>query len=227
MNMMDWANNEVKIACKKERGNKPESTWDYGCACYESALKAFESLCNDEHSGYSICVTKQILDRLIDGKPLTPIEDIDEVWDEITYKKLNEYEEYQCKRMFSLFKRVYTDGKITYSDTERVICYNIENQKVPYYNGFVAKIINEIFPIAMPYLGEEKIKVYCEEYLTDRKNGDFDTMGILYVILSDGKKVDIEKFFKESKNSWQEISKDEFNNRSIMHKEREQRETEK
>lgn len=71
MNMMEWAKNEVDIASKRERGDRPESEWDYGVACYESALKAFESLCRDGHSGFSIGLTKNILNRLIDGRPLT------------------------------------------------------------------------------------------------------------------------------------------------------------
>ena len=44
MSMTEWAKREVEIASKRERGDKPESEWDYGCACYESALKAFKSL---------------------------------------------------------------------------------------------------------------------------------------------------------------------------------------
>lgn len=80
MSMMEWAKREVEIASKRERGDKPESEWDYGCACYDSALKAFESLCGDGHSGFSIGITKGILNRLIEGKPLTPIEDTEDVW---------------------------------------------------------------------------------------------------------------------------------------------------
>ena len=76
MSMTEWAKREVEIASKRERGDKPESEWDYGCSCYDSALKAFESLCGDGHSGFSIGITKGILNRLIDGKPLTPIEDM-------------------------------------------------------------------------------------------------------------------------------------------------------
>ena len=67
MNMKEWAEREVKIACKRENPDRKEGEWDYGCACYESALKAFNSLLDDGHSGYSIGITKQILNRLIDG----------------------------------------------------------------------------------------------------------------------------------------------------------------
>ena len=80
MSMLDWAKREVEIACNKENPDRKEGEFDYGCACYESALKAFESLCDDGHSGCSIGFTKAILNRLIDGMPLTPIEDIDDIW---------------------------------------------------------------------------------------------------------------------------------------------------
>ena len=41
--MMGWAEREVDIACKRERedSGSEEGAWDYGVACYESALKAF------------------------------------------------------------------------------------------------------------------------------------------------------------------------------------------
>lgn len=85
MSMLEWAKKEVEIACKRENPDKKEEEFDYGCACYESALKAFESLCEDGHSGMSIGFTKNILNWLIDGKPLTPIEDTDYIWKEIGY----------------------------------------------------------------------------------------------------------------------------------------------
>ena len=55
-----WAENEVKIACHR-KGDE----FDYGCASYESALKAFKTLCKDGHSGASIMFTKAILNRMI------------------------------------------------------------------------------------------------------------------------------------------------------------------
>ena len=75
MSMLEWAEKEIEIACNKENPDRKEGEFDYGCACYEGALKAFETLCNQGHSGFSIKITQGILNRLIDGKPLTPIED--------------------------------------------------------------------------------------------------------------------------------------------------------
>ena len=66
MSMLEWAKKEVEIACKRENPDKKEGEFDYGCACYESALKAFKSLCEDGHSGMSIGFTKNILNWLVD-----------------------------------------------------------------------------------------------------------------------------------------------------------------
>ena len=87
MSMQEWAKKEIEIACARERGDNPEDEWDYGVACYKGALEAFEVLCGQGHSGYSICFTKQILNRLIDGKPLTPIEDTEDVWNLVEHNE--------------------------------------------------------------------------------------------------------------------------------------------
>lgn len=42
-NMERWAENEVAIACRREKPDRKDGEWDYGCACYESALKALRS----------------------------------------------------------------------------------------------------------------------------------------------------------------------------------------
>ena len=109
MDLEKWAEKEIEIACKKENPDRKEGEWDYGCACYESAFKAFKSLLEDEHSGFSIAITKRILNRLIDGKPLTHIEDTDDVWDHERIDISDECQVYQCTRMSSLFKYVYSD----------------------------------------------------------------------------------------------------------------------
>ena len=52
--------------------------------------------------------------------------------------------------------------------------------------------------------------MFCEDFLTDKKNGDFDTVGIFYLIDPDGERVEINRFFKESSLGFSEISKDEY-----------------
>ena len=80
--MEQWAKREIELVCKRELGGKDPTEWDYGVACYESAFKAYKSLMEAEHSGYSIGITMNILNRLVQCKPLTPIEDTPDIWHE-------------------------------------------------------------------------------------------------------------------------------------------------
>ena len=219
MSLIEWAEKEIELACKHENPDRKEGEWDYGCACYESALKAFKSLLEDGHSGFSIGLTKQILNRLIDNKVLTPIEDTDDIWNDIT-RRNKDYKSYQCMRMSSLFKDVYPDGTIIYRDVERFVKVDINNPDSCWHSGLVDKVVGELFPIRMPYMPESKpFKVYCEDILTDRKNGDFDTIAIFYAIKPDGEKVEINRYFKEDNKegrSLTEIDYEEWTARCIM-----------
>lgn len=193
MSMLDWAKREVEIACKRENPERKEGEWDYGCACYESALKAFESLCEDGHSGFSIGLTKNILNRLIDGKPLTPIEDTDDNW-RFSFDEEDGTKVYQCKRMGALFKHVYQDGSVTYDSNDRFVGVHVNSPNICFGAKYIRKIMEEVVgPITMPYMPEsEPYYVYCEDFLFDPKMGDFDTVGLLYYIAPDGERKDLD-----------------------------------
>lgn len=75
--MTKWAEREIAAACKRENPNWDGKSFDYGCSCYQSALKAYKSLMDDGHSGYSFSITKNILKKLLDEIPLSPITDED------------------------------------------------------------------------------------------------------------------------------------------------------
>lgn len=152
--MQLWAEREIEIACKHENPDRKPGEWDYGCACYDSALKAFNSLLEDGHSGFSIGITKYILNRLIEGKLLTPIEDTDDIWVGRTYR--DEVNSYQCKRMSSFFKDVYPDGTVKYNDVNRFCGVNANNPNATYHSGLIDRILDEMYPITMPYMPENK-----------------------------------------------------------------------
>lgn len=223
MKMSDWAENEVRIACEREAPNRKEGEWDYGCACYESAFKAFKSLMEDGHSGYSIGFTKNILNRLIDGKPLTPITDKDFYIPENAeiignspeyLKALGLKSSIQCPRMSSLFRDEKLDGTVEYKDVNRAICIDINNPNISYYNNFIVNIALKDFPIKMPYYpSSNEYKIYAEDFLTDKKHGDFDTIGIFYMITPELKRIEINRYFNLDGNEPIEISKEEYDKR--------------
>lgn len=233
MSMKEWAKNEVKIACEREKELAFEEGGDvkfaeYGVRCYKSALKAFNSLCKDGHSGYSIGITRSILDRLIDGKPLTPIKDIPEVWNKCCEDEDGVH--YQCNRMSSLFKDVYKDGTVKYSDVDRVQMVYDNNPTVYWHSALARRVVDEMFPMEMPYTGEEKFLVHGNDCLVDRVNGDFDTIALFYVekkTPSGTEKIKINRYFREPKEGeeetypgWVEISRTTYNRRKKKAEER-------
>lgn len=213
----DWAAREIALACQQEK-EAAEGTddWNYGVACYESALRAYRCLMRDGHSGFDIAVAKGILNRLIDGKCLTAIDDVPDIWSDITHEfdEKNGRKHYQCNRMSSLFKDVEPDGTVTYSDINRVRAINVDNPNVAYQSGFVTVLIDKIFPITMPYFpAANKFEVVREEFLVDPKNGDYDTVAYLYILTPDGKRVELNRYFKEEDGQMIQIEKAEFEKR--------------
>lgn len=227
MNMKEWAKSEVKLACEREKkicaeDGRPEDA-GYGVACYKSALRAFNSLCKDGHSGFSIGMVRAILDRLIDGNPLTPIGDTPDIWEEAIVPDYADYKRYQCRRMSSLFKKVYSNGEIKYSDVNRIKFLEINNPTVVWHDGHIEKILDDLFPITMPYTGDVEYFVYGEDFLMEPGFNDYDTKGYFYIIKKtpEGEeKIKFNRYFREALPSdneafpgWVEISRTTYNRR--------------
>ena len=218
MSMYSWAEQECRLACKKENPDFDfdSDDFDYGCSCYKSALKAYKCLMDDNHSGMSFSFTRGILERLMRHEPLTPITDDDFKGGNLIYSdedlaSMGLKSEIQCPRMSSLFRKETVDGKVTYCDVNRAYSVNVETPSDTFSCGRETNIVDEMFPIKMPYLPEkEEYKVYIQTFLADKKNGDFDTQGILYLITPEGKRIDINRYYTEKAGKMVEISKDEY-----------------
>ena len=225
MSMLEWAKREVELAIEDSKQYTEDAEeFDYGVECFRSALRAFESLLGDGHSGFSISMTRDILIRLIDGRCLTPIVDTDNVWNTdrllIFESPKGEYTSYQCLRMSSLFKDVYADGTVKYSDNDRVVMVVLDEKGNEHFwhSGHSSKIIHEMFPITMPYMPTEKsYKIYANEFLFDKHNHptwDFDTIGYTYLVTPEGKEIEVNRYFKETKKDGVvEISREEYEKR--------------
>ena len=214
MCMDSWAEREIEILKSK---NKPESDeeFDYVGECAESALRAYKSLMSDGHSGMSISITAGILNKLIKGQALTSIEDTEDAWNESGGYCDEEkgIKHYQSNRMSSLFKDVYPDGTVKYSDIDRVTGINMADPDITYTSGTLRAIVDEMFPITMPYSPKSKsYKIYTEDFLTDKSKGDYDTVGYLYMITPEGERIELNKFYHEFNRheEMKEITKEEY-----------------
>jgi hypothetical protein len=218
-NQLAWARHEVELACKKENPEWDGKSFDYGCACYQSALKAYKSLTADGHSGTSWAITAGILRRLMAGQPLTPITEEDFKGVEPVSWSRDDESMYQCPRMPSLFK-LDKNGVVTYSDNDRQVCVNIRDKKDRFSCGYGLRIVDEMFPIMLPYVPSlTPYTLYVEEFSSDpTSKEDFDTQGFLYLKTPEGQKIDINRFFAlgyfvSGKDDNREISENEYERR--------------
>ena len=204
MNMTEWAENEVKLACSEKADD--EVLDKYAESCYQSALKAFKSLCEDSHSGMSIGFTLGILNRLVKGLPLSPIEGKDDEWEVIDRRE--NYVAYQNKRCSALFKKI-KDGEPKYDFVDKtVVFYNGES--TGWHNGHASHLVNELHPTTLPFMPKEnRYKVYCNTYAKSEEE-DNELREYTYLINPDGEREEINRYFLFTGNEIAELTKKEF-----------------
>ena len=151
MTMTELAKREIELFKAKQDV--------YGQMCADSALRAYLSMAKDGHSGFSWGVTSNILIRLLNDLPLTPITDDDFLDQEGIVQEDPRYLKEQglkssldCKRVCSVFRKETIDGKVTYHDVDRVVCYDEEDpKKIPFISSVGSRLVDKMFPITIPY----------------------------------------------------------------------------
>ncbi len=222
MSMTQWAEREIAAACKREKPNWDGKSFDYGCSCYQSALKAYKSLMDDGHSGYSFSITRNILKKLLDEIPLSPITDEDFFSDK--YESLESEEDLkkrrlksriQCPRRSSLFRYKDLKGNVKYTDIDRYYCINAENPSDT-FSSSIANFIDKLYPITMPYIpSSERFKVYVKYWLTDKSHGDFDVQEVIGYKDQEGKWHDYNEFIYHDGNGLRVITDEDTKQKLI------------
>ncbi len=189
----EWANKEaehvVKYVTMKYGNNIPMTE------CYEmvvnEAVKIFNELEDIQHTEESKVMVKRFLSRLIEDKPLSPIEDKDDMWDEVGSHAVEDSEItlYINKRLRTLYKREVRDIKKdvliekTYHDPTRVTCINtIDGKEV--ILSLVDDYVDEYFPIKFPYFPTDKyvVEVIMFNHKNPLEDGVEDTISIETII---------------------------------------------
>lgn len=209
MNMSEWAKREVEIVKEDKTGD--EELCKYADGCYDSALKAFLSLCEDGHSGMSIGFTLGILNRLVKGLPLSPIEGHPGEWELIERK--DNHLTYQNKRCFALFKKVI-NGEVSYNYVDKtVVFYNGES--AAWHNGHASRLVDELHPTTLPFMPKEnRYKVYCNTFAKSEK--DDELREYTHLINPDGEREEINRYFIFTENGVAELTEEEFNNQMAV-----------
>lgn len=225
MSMVEWAEREIVAACKKENPNWDGKSFDYGCSCYQSALKAYKSLMNDGHSGFSFSMTRNILKKLLDEIPLSPITDSDffinegksirRLESDESLKKRGLKSSIQCPRRSSLFRKEDLEGNVRYIDIDRYYCINAERPSDT-FSSATANFIDKLYPITMPYMpSSTAFKVYVREWLTDKTHGDFDVVEVIGYKDQQGQWHDYSEFIYHDDNSLRVITDEDTKQKLI------------
>ena len=157
MNLLEFAENELRILednCKNdEEALKMQKT------VTKDIMQIIQTFVSQQHSGFSANYMLNILERLLRYKPLTPIEDKPEEWEDCSKFGMQEL---QHKRCSSVFKRpdgtaYWVEGKI-FTDNGGKSWYTSKDS-----------IVNIVFPFNVPLHSEN---VYVEPNLEDVKGSD-------------------------------------------------------
>lgn len=211
MSVQDWAAEEVRLA--------KESTCDADprCSGYDIALRAYQTIFEGDGQGLSGCgfsFVRSVLKDLLDELPLTPIYDEPGVWSMITED--DDVVEFQCRRRHSLFKRVdKKTGEVTFHDIDRVVCTSGGLKEHTgftgkFTNGFITRLIEDKFPIQMPYMPTKQYVVQMCDFATNGNVGEFDTMFAKSVLKPDGKIEKLNWYFKETPDGFVNIDEKEY-----------------
>jgi len=223
---LEWARREIDLLIKME------SDPGYAPECAESAFRAYRSLCADGHSGVSIQLVKKILDDLIDLKPLTPLTGEDDEWSLIDdgFVDGRRHGIFQNRRYGSLFKSIYPDGTVKYSDVDRFVCVDMDNPRNRFYNSFMAEKAGEaeskVAKIEFPYTPPRRpIEIWCEQLLADYANGSYYTIrldSLRYTDPETGLHVQdgIDRCFKDDGTKMVEIPRSEWDERKAIAKDK-------
>ena len=128
MSLVEFAENELNLLLKTCTDDEALNMQKVINNDILDIIKLFSS---QGHSGFSAQYSLNILKRLMDYKPLSPITDSADEWTELNYD--NDLA-YQCKRCPSLFKdsenRVYnTEGRL-FSDDNGHTWYNCKDSRI-------------------------------------------------------------------------------------------------
>ena len=193
----------------------------------DAAFEAFRALCLDDITGYDRTQALKLMRDLNNGFPLSPIEDVPEIWNEIPINKEEGSVAYQCSRYSALFKTVYSDGRVEFDDVCRCKGQHVDGPKgVAFTSGRIRKIVNEHFPITMPYMPpHDPYVVICLDFKYDENDdkNDWDTQAFFYIedpYTLEKIPLDIYEGLNTVTNDFEPISKEEYLTRHIAYLDR-------
>lgn len=174
---------------------------------YNSALKILRIFREDDLAYKTKLLALSTTQQILNQKPLSPIEDIPEVWDE-PYD-IGGIKRCRCKRLTTLYKQVYPDGHIEYIDPSIYWCVTprsnerFKSEVIEFY------FLSEYCQVKMPYTQPEKPYIFTVEQFEAQWADEYlNLIAVLSVENPDGDKKAINRWLERTGEGWIEIGKE-------------------
>ena len=222
--MKEWARREVDLA-KTWLNDGDSEAKEIMSEEYEAAYRSYCNFLDEYEKLKDARIIKTVFTQLLHEENLSPIVDSEDDWtlvegfDPAVGNDNPGWSIYQCKRRNSMFKKAAYDRKtgevneITFKDIDRAVCIDINKSDFMYTRGVGPVVLDEKFPITLPYSPCGKIRIFTEDFkYHEEYEGDLDTVGVLYFRMPDGTMKEVKRYFKEDHESKQmvEISQSEY-----------------
>ena len=214
---LEWIRNELKIASGYIYIHDPDK--DDKNKKYEAILNMFENVKeNVIPQNIRYCGSKLVEDtisKLIDGIPLTPVENNDDDWLIRDIDKTREI--YKHKRLNTLYKLV-EDGKITYIGGKNYLVVCDEEYVYDSSCTIVSEILDKLYPVTFPFTPNKGVYIaHIEKCLSNRNNDKdkegFDTIYVKNIIEPSGKIINIDLYYSRTVDNWSEIDDSVYESR--------------
>lgn len=157
---------------------------------------------------------------MVNGRPFSEITEQDEWETPHKYSESYNFSISSCKRYNAVYKRIYDDGHIVYSDVNRVCAFDVDFPDSPSWTGTVTNLFDQLYPITLPYFpADNKYRMAVKEYDDEEdivrilKEHDIEHSSEKLIIYFDhfinpiGNRIDVKKYFvyNIATNGWTEL----------------------
>lgn len=178
----------------------------------DDAVAMFKAVFSKHQSKQHLVLVKGLLNRMTSGLPLSPItmEDFDNTEASLSRGELK----HTCSRYESLTATKKSDGtEFTYSDSRRVEFHDqsLINQEESssivdilhsraHYPSIALKLVDDLFPITLPYMPGDKYEVFGSSYSFKLAEGEPDLVEIDFIKTPNGQLVKVDQYYRKTRD---------------------------
>lgn len=200
--------------------SKLTDEYERACRCGNSVTKEalddtvamYKAVFSKHQSKQHLVLVKGLLNRITSGLPLSPITMED--FDNTVASEIRGELKHTCARYEALTATKNSDGAgFTYSDSKRVVFYDqsLINQEESSsivdilhsranYPSIALKLVDDLFPITLPYMPGDKYEVFGSSYSFKLAEGEPDLVEIDFVKTPNGQLVKVDQYYRKTRD---------------------------